>query len=245
VSVVAICYAKIYKHVYKESRCCQDEAKKRISIERIKRENAMSRLKNANLDEQQQRATRSSNEQVNHELIASGLYADEKQKNTRLRYDYEVIKKKVRLRRHVKKPLKHGKTACLLIMSTFFFVFTWLPFWYFTWFKKPATNLDIMFKNTFYLNYILNPIFYSFFNRDFHSDAFGLLLAIKSCCGFSRKYDPNSFRINSNDDLRFRTKFWEKLRLALGNFILVSGRLVTGHWLLITVNTGPVISDPV
>jgi hypothetical protein len=98
-------------------------------------------------------------------------------------------------RRHTNRRFKHGKTARILGIATLSFALTWSPYWYYSFYYSsspfrsqpnfvslynatfvPMASLNIemekfffkkIAKNSFFLNYILNPIFYSFVNASF------------------------------------------------------------------------------
>ena len=89
----------------------------------------------------------------------------------------------VSIRRHTSRRLKHSKTAKVLGFATLAFAFTWLPYWLFEFglLKEKLAQMNLstnsthylqvimlkFLKNSFYLNYVLNSLFYSFVNRPF------------------------------------------------------------------------------
>jgi hypothetical protein len=97
----------------------------------------------------------------------------------------------VSIRRHTSRRLKHSKTAKVLGFATLAFALTWLPYWLFEFgvlklrplkasqlgdsalaFEAIAMKL---LKNSFYLNYMLNPLFYSFVNSRFRHNLWSIL----------------------------------------------------------------------
>ena len=111
-----------------------------------------------------------------------------------------VTTNRVSIRKHTSKPLKHRKTAKLLGIATLAFAFTWMPYWVYVYMLKFKFNdylinglikstagsylLVKCLKNSFYLNYILNPIFYSFVNKRFRQNLVALYQKIVKffCC---------------------------------------------------------------
>jgi hypothetical protein len=116
----------------------------------------------------------------------------------------------------------------LLGIATLAFAITWFPYWYYIIkhviynnqghsFErldsslKPVSLYDfICFKiqtNSFYLNYALNPIFYSFFNRRFRQNVlilfqniFKSLFVLCYCCQRCKKFDNIPYpAINDNE----------------------------------------------
>lgn len=88
----------------------------------------------------------------------------------------------ISIRRHTRGRFKHGRTARVLGLTTLGFAITWIPYWLYlykiTYMKvlpdvrvTEVTLVDCLLikyvKNSYYLNYILNPIFYSFVNQRF------------------------------------------------------------------------------
>jgi hypothetical protein len=99
------------------------------------------------------------------------------------------------IRRHTSRRLKHSKTAKVLGFATLAFAITWAPYWLFQFGVlglKPLRVRELgnsaqalesialkLLKNSFYLNYMLNPLFYSFVNKRFRHN----LLSILKKCG--------------------------------------------------------------
>ena len=110
-------------------------------------------------------------------------------------------------RRHISRPFKHGKTARILGMSTLTLLLTWLPYWYYVVlkeskffdhsdnytrvnsgydesiliFNQSKYYLKKLLKNLFYLNYVLNPFFYSFVNHRFRQNVYNLFFKFHIC----------------------------------------------------------------
>jgi len=117
-------------------------------------------------------------------------------------------------RRHTTRIFQHGKTARILGVATLAFTLTWTPYWFHTFidltkktydydveskssirqFRNEETSsdlgsfvLDKFIKNSFYLNYVLNPLFYSFVNQRFRKNVYFLFnvlfkIILKCCC---------------------------------------------------------------
>ncbi len=104
-------------------------------------------------------------------------------------------------RRHTQRIFKHGKTARILGIATLAFTVTWTPFWYYNlnYFNLEDNSKSLMktdisqfiflkfIKNSFYLNYVLNPLFYSFVNQRFRRNVANIFekifkLITKYCC---------------------------------------------------------------
>ena len=97
------------------------------------------------------------------------------------------------IRRHTSRKFKHGKTARVLGIATIVLAFTWLPYWYhniiflfvISPYKSSSASLRIIWetflKNSFYLNYIINPIIYSFVDQRFRQNVIGLFKQAFSC----------------------------------------------------------------
>lgn len=96
----------------------------------------------------------------------------------------------VLMRRHLNKPLSHGKTARTLGLSTMALFLTWLPYWLHVYWPY---RYSYFIKNMFYFNYILNPLFYSLNNAKFRNNAYNLFLKYRLCalfnCLFTRRCD--------------------------------------------------------
>lgn len=102
----------------------------------------------------------------------------------------------VAIRRHTSRRFKHGRTARVLGLTTLAFAITWVPFWIYLYKTIETTSntkklSDLTFieylllnyaKNTFYFNYILNPIFYSFVNQRFRRIFFTLSKKVFKFC---------------------------------------------------------------
>ena len=86
-------------------------------------------------------------------------------------------------------------------MATLAFAVTWIPYWYFivTYSLFQSDRLYMtslgdcvavkLLKSSFYLNYVLNPIFYSFINRRFRQNVIVLfqhMCALCCSCGILR-----------------------------------------------------------
>ena len=120
----------------------------------------------------------------------------------------EIFNSQNRLfRRHISRPFKHGKTARILGISTLTLLLTWIPYWYYVILKESRLFKDnydeddptmltsgeiIIFsqskyylkrllKNLFYLNYVLNPFFYSFVNHRFRQNVYNLFFKFHIC----------------------------------------------------------------
>jgi hypothetical protein len=133
------------------------------------------------------------------------------------------------IRRHTSRRFKHGRTARVLGLTTLGFAITWIPYWvclYKTTTKTTAERLHEphdtaqmslaeyllvkYIKNSFYLNYILNPIFYSFVNQRFRKIFVNLLKKLLRpivsrlshvccCCCFGLLGNKNVYFFNSNN----------------------------------------------
>lgn len=93
------------------------------------------------------------------------------------------------IRRHTAKRLKHSKTAKILGFATLAFALTWCPYWLFDFqifdihfmLNQDGSDHGLaiigrkFFYNTFYLNYVLNPVIYSFVNRRFRQNLLNML----------------------------------------------------------------------
>lgn len=122
----------------------------------------------------------------------------------------------ISMRRHTSRRFKHGRTARVLGLTTLAFAITWTPYWFYVYKyeigkhdKEPINGSVLKYlKNSFYLNYILNPIFYSFVNRRFREIFRNLCRKIfnffsKFCCCCWRNCSRNKenlefLRANSN-----------------------------------------------
>ncbi len=77
------------------------------------------------------------------------------------------------MRRHIASGRKMycNRTAKCLFIATLTFTLTWTPYWLLNFdLIKPSNQMNnLILKNTFYLNFILNPMFYSFANGGFRN----------------------------------------------------------------------------
>lgn len=132
-----------------------------------------------------------------------------------------TLSHRVSIRKHTSRPLRHSKTARVLGVATLAFALTWSPYWYYVLKTNANTtsrrvvnepneflyvNLSTMgdyllkrfLKNSFYLNYVLNPIFYSFVNQRFRRNVASLfrkltkcILNLVCCCLINKKVNSN------------------------------------------------------
>ena len=128
-------------------------------------------------------------------------------------------------RRHTSRRYKHGKTARVLGIATLALTLTWTPYWIFILksTKHLGYNLHLspkltsspviyfflikLSKNSYYLNYLLNPIFYSFLNQRFRQHVNGLFETIfkflfKFCCFCCYKIKVN--KLNERNEFENR-----------------------------------------
>ena len=116
---------------------------------------------------------------------------------------------RVSIRKHSSKPLKHRKTAKLLGIATFAFAVTWIPYWVYLYLLKIKFSFHnrffsesdnyLIFKflqNSFYLNFVLNPVFYSFVDKRFRQNMFVMFKKVFDliCCD-----GKNCFNLNNKD----------------------------------------------
>jgi len=118
---------------------------------------------------------------------------------------------RVSIRKHSSKPLKHRKTAKLLGIATISFAVTWMPYWIYLYLVKIKFSLNNRFiseaqhylilkflKNSFYLNFVLNPILFSFVDKRFRQN---LLVLVKKvfdliCCERMNFLNKNGKALN-------------------------------------------------
>lgn len=179
-SVIVTCYIRVYKHIYrtlrtqhltKDSRimykrrvsCPVDLLK--ISFGQSQRADYLENLKGAKRVRQ----------------------LSENQMNSSTGQNSSQSVKTISIRRHTSRKYKHTKTASVLALTIFLIVLTWSPFWlYKILIDKKAQDenclLTKIMKNLYLLNYVLNPVFYSFINKRFRKNA---LYLAKSFCSSS------------------------------------------------------------
>jgi hypothetical protein len=115
-----------------------------------------------------------------------------------------TLSHRVSIRKHTSRPLRHSKTARVLGVATLAFALTWSPYWYYVLKTNANTTsrrvvnepneflyvdvstmgdylLKRFLKNSFYLNYVLNPIFYSFVNQRFRRNVASLFRKLTKC----------------------------------------------------------------
>jgi hypothetical protein len=117
----------------------------------------------------------------------------------------------VSIRKHSSKPLKHRKTAKLLGIATFSFVATWIPYWIYLYLMKTnfcfnsrffsASGNYLIFKclkNSLYLNFVLNPVFYSFVDKRFRQNLSVLVKKLFDtfCCQSKNCFNANNKESN-------------------------------------------------
>lgn len=94
--------------------------------------------------------------------------------------------KAISIRRHTSRKYKHTKTASILALTIFVIVLTWSPFWLYKIITRLAQDqnylLAKLFKNLYFLNYLLNPVFYSFINKRFRKNVVYLAKSFCSSC---------------------------------------------------------------
>lgn len=175
-SIIVTCYVRVYKHIYRTLRTQHLTKESKILYKRrvscpvdlrisLTQTNRIDYTSNLNA----KRFRKISENQMISSTHNSGQNV-----------------KAISIRRHTSRKYKHTKTASILALTICVIVLTWSPFWLYKIFTGIAHDesylLTKIFKNLYLLNYLLNPVFYSFINKRFRKNAVYLAKSFCSSC---------------------------------------------------------------
>lgn len=178
-SCIVTCYIRVYKHIYRTLRTQRAEHKPAVVVES---KLLYKRRVSCPVD---LRSAFGPSHRVDYLASVKAKRVrklSENQMASSAQNSYQNVKV-ISIRRHTSRKYKHTKTATVLALTILVIVFTWTPFWLHELLVLHRNCiLTKIFKNLYLLNYVLNPLFYSFVNKRFRKNALYLAKSFCSSC---------------------------------------------------------------
>ncbi|RNA19600.1 5-hydroxytryptamine receptor 1F-like [Brachionus plicatilis] len=182
-SCIVTCYIRVYTHIYRTLRTQRAEHKPAVVAES---KILYKRRVSCPVDLRSAFGPSHRADYLASVKAKRARKLSENQMASSAQNSYQNVKA-ISIRRHTSRKYKHTKTATVLALTILVIVFTWAPFWLHKLLVLHPHHhhncvLSKIFNNLYLLNYVLNPLFYSFVNKRFRKNALYLAKSFCSSC---------------------------------------------------------------